>query len=125
MYPSNGTSSGVTVAVRDTNLHVAKGECFGLLGPNGAGKSTTVSMMTRHTPPTRGDARVMGHSVRTDFVGAAKCMGVVTQDNSLYGELDCVEHLWLFARVRGVPDRDIPQVSRHEHLLVPKRSHAG
>jgi len=125
VYPSNGTSSGVTVAVRDTNLHVAKGECFGLLGPNGAGKSTTVSMMTRHTPPTRGDARVMGHSVRTDFVGAAKCMGVVTQDNSLYGELDCVEHLWLFARVRGVPDRDIPQVSRHEHLLVPKRSHAG
>jgi hypothetical protein len=72
-----------------------------------AGKSTTVAMMTRHTPPTRGNAFVMGHSVRTDFTRAAQCMGVVTQDNSLYGELDSVEHLWLFARIRGVPDSQV------------------
>ena len=103
------------MAVRDTNFHVAQGQCFGLLGPNGAGKSTTVSMMTRHTPPTRGDAFVMGHSIRTDFLGAAKCMGVVTQDNSLYAELYSSEHLWLFARVRGVPEVEIPKLV-HECL---------
>jgi ABC-type multidrug transport system ATPase subunit len=43
-------------------------------------------MMTRHTPPTRGDALVMGHSIRTDFEGAAKCMGVVTQVHTHYDQ---------------------------------------
>jgi len=76
----------------------------------GAGKSTTVAMMTRHTPPTRGDASVMGHSVRTDFSSAARCLGVVFQDNSLYGELDSVEHLWFFARIRGVADAEISKL---------------
>jgi hypothetical protein len=33
VYPA--MNAKVTVAVRDTNLHVKKGECFGLLGPNG------------------------------------------------------------------------------------------
>ena len=32
VYANAGVKSGVNVAVRDTNLHVAKGECFGLLG---------------------------------------------------------------------------------------------
>jgi len=67
-------------------------------------------MMTRHTPPTRGDASVMGHSVRTDFASAARCLGVVFQDNSLYGELDSVEHLWFFARIRGVADAEISKL---------------
>ena len=33
VYPA--MNAKVTMAVRDTNLHVKKGECFGLLGPNG------------------------------------------------------------------------------------------
>ena len=70
------------MAVVDTNLAIKKGECFGLLGPNGAGKSTTVSMLTRHACPTRGDGLVMGNSIRDHFHGAAKNMGVVTQGES-------------------------------------------
>jgi ABC-type multidrug transport system ATPase subunit len=33
------------LAVRQLNLAIEKGECFGLLGPNGAGKSTSINMM--------------------------------------------------------------------------------
>jgi ABC-type multidrug transport system ATPase subunit len=33
--------------VRQLNLAIEKGECFGLLGPNGAGKSTSINMMVR------------------------------------------------------------------------------
>jgi ABC-2 type transport system ATP-binding protein len=29
-------------AVRDVDLHVGAGECFGLLGPNGAGKTIVI-----------------------------------------------------------------------------------
>ena len=35
------------LAVRQLNLAIEKGECFGLLGPNGAGKSTSINMMVR------------------------------------------------------------------------------
>ena len=116
VYPG-GRRGGVAVAVVDSNLHVERGECFGLLGPNGAGKSTSVAMLTRHTAPTRGDAEVMGHSIRTAFPTAARSMGVVTQDNSLYGELTAAEHLWLFSRVRGVPEARIPSLV-HDSLMV-------
>ena len=50
------------LGVNDINLSLSQG-AWGLLGPNGAGKSTTVSMMTRHTTPSRGDAYVWD----TDF----------------------------------------------------------
>jgi len=133
VYPNPGVKSGVTVAVQDSNFHVVQGECFGLLGPNGAGKSTTVSMMTRHTPSTRGDVFVMGNSVRQNFTAAARNMGVVTQDNSLYGELDAVTHLSLFARVRGVPEADIPLLvyeslslmELHPHCRKPSKRLSG
>lgn len=35
------------LAVRQLNLAIERGECFGLLGPNGAGKSTSINMMVR------------------------------------------------------------------------------
>lgn len=87
------------------------------------GKSTTISMMTRHTPSTRGDVFVMGKSVRSDFTSAARCMGVVTQDNSLYGELDAVAHLELFARVRGVPESDIASLVHDSLSLMELNPH--
>ena len=57
-------------------------------------------MLTRHTDPTRGDCTIEGHSIRTHFQEAAQQMGVVTQDNTLYADLSCIDHLLLFGRVR-------------------------
>ena len=42
------------VAVRDLNLRIPAGECYGLLGPNGAGKTTTVKMISTLLEPTAG-----------------------------------------------------------------------
>jgi ABC-type multidrug transport system ATPase subunit len=89
------------------NYGVHEGECFGLLGPNGAGKSTTVSMLTRHTTATRGEGKVKGNSVNAAFLDAAKSLGVVTQDNTLYDELSAIEHLELFCKIRGVSEESI------------------
>lgn len=34
----NAKTKQMTPVVKDTCLHIPKGECFGMLGPNGAGK---------------------------------------------------------------------------------------
>ena len=122
VYPAP-TKSGVHVAVKDMNYGVHEGECFGLLGPNGAGKSTTVSMLTRHTAATRGEARVKGSSVNTSFLTAAESLGVVTQDNTLYDELSAVEHLELFSKIRGVPDDHLAATVRDALNLMELEPH--
>jgi len=92
-----------TVAVHDCSFRVQTGQVFGLLGANGAGKSTVCNMVIRATAPTAGDARVGGKSVLDDFGDASKSLGVVAQDNTLWDNLTCTDHLLLFARLRGVP----------------------
>jgi ATP-binding cassette, subfamily A (ABC1), member 3 len=46
IYPSAGVNTVSKVAVKQLNLGIQRGECFGLLGQNGAGKSSTLSCIT-------------------------------------------------------------------------------
>jgi ATP-binding cassette, subfamily A (ABC1), member 3 len=46
IYPSTGVNTVPKVAVKQLNLGIQRGECFGLLGQNGAGKSSTLSCIT-------------------------------------------------------------------------------
>ena len=47
-------------ALRDVDLEVERGETFGIIGHNGAGKSTLLKILSRITPPTRGEADLNG-----------------------------------------------------------------
>lgn len=47
-------SFGKVHAVKNMNLTIPMGKCFGLLGPNGAGKTTLVEMMEGITKPDEG-----------------------------------------------------------------------
>ena len=103
VFPAAKPGDADVVAVRNNCFQVRRGECFGLLGANGAGKSTTLNMIIRHTVPSAGDARIMGHSVLDDFDAAAKHLGVVDQHNTLWDSLSAQDHLELFAMLRGCP----------------------
>ena len=61
--------------------------------------------MTRAVAPTSGDAALGGASVLVDFPAAARRLGVVNQQNTLWGSLSCREHLELFGRLRLAPGR--------------------
>ena len=80
-------SFGETKAVQGVSFEVRQGEIFSLLGPNGAGKTTTISMLSCLLRPNGGDARVMGHSIRTDQMGVKSVLGVVPQELALYEDL--------------------------------------
>lgn len=89
-------------AVDGASFFVTNGEIFSLLGPNGAGKSTTISMLSCLLQPTRGDALVMGHSIRTDPQQVKRAIGVVPQEIALYPDLSARENLEFWGKMYGL-----------------------
>jgi ABC-type multidrug transport system ATPase subunit len=76
-----------------------------LLGPNGAGKTTAFNLLLGLLPASAGAARVLGHEV-TSPAGAAAARprtGVCPQFDVLWGSLSPLEHLRLFAAIKGLP----------------------
>jgi lipopolysaccharide transport system ATP-binding protein len=47
-------------ALKDVSFSVMPGEAFGIIGRNGMGKSTLLKILSRITPPTRGEIRLWG-----------------------------------------------------------------
>ncbi|XP_016065318.1 PREDICTED: retinal-specific ATP-binding cassette transporter [Miniopterus natalensis] len=90
---------------------VRPGECFGLLGVNGAGKTTTFKMLTGDTTVTSGDATVGGKSILTNISEVRRSMGYCPQFDAVDDLLTGREHLYLYARLRGVPAEEIQRVA--------------
>jgi ABC-2 type transport system ATP-binding protein len=95
-------SFGENKAVQGVGFEVKQGEIFSLLGPNGAGKTTTISMLSCLLTPNNGDARVMGHSIRSDPMGVKSVLGVVPQDLALYEDLTARENLSFWGKMYGL-----------------------
>ena len=95
-------SFGDNHAVQGLSFEVAEGEIFSLLGPNGAGKTTTISMLSCLLRPDDGDARIMGHSLRTDDMGVKSVLGVVPQEIALYEDLTARENLTFWGKMYGL-----------------------
>jgi len=95
-------SFGENHAVQGVSFDVRQGEIFSLLGPNGAGKTTTISMLSCLLRPNAGDARVMGHSIRSDQIGVKSVLGVVPQDIALYEDLTARENLSFWGKMYGL-----------------------
>lgn len=100
-------------ALRDLWVGVPPGECFGLLGVNGAGKTTTFKILTGEILPDRGQAFVHGYSVLSDLGSARQSLGYCPQFEALPGAMTGREVLWMYARLRGVPEALIPTMVSH------------
>ncbi|XP_076823215.1 phospholipid-transporting ATPase ABCA3-like isoform X1 [Clavelina lepadiformis] len=96
------------VAVNNLCLGVPEGECFGLLGINGAGKTTTFKMLTGDFRPTSGTAYLDGYDISTQMRKVQQRMGYCPQFDALIEQMTGTETLRMFARLRGVPESDIP-----------------
>ncbi len=94
---------GALTAVDDVSFDVARGEVLGFLGPNGAGKSTTMKMVTGFLDPTSGTAKVCGHDVVSDPIGAQRKIGYLPEGAPLYGDMTPRGLLKFVAEARGIP----------------------
>jgi len=97
------------VAVNHLSFGIPKGECFGFLGINGAGKTSTLKVLSADLLPTTGDAFLDGKSVLTDQASVRHLIGYCPQFDALIGTLTAWEHLALFARIKAVPEVDVPR----------------
>lgn len=96
-------------AVDELSFVVDKREFFGLLGVNGAGKSTTFKMLTGELQATSGNAWVGPYDVSEQRRQYLKCIGYCPQQDALIDHLTGAEMLTLFARLRGLPERQISE----------------
>lgn len=67
-------------ALSDVSFNIEQGEFFGLLGPNGAGKTTLISILAGLTRASKGQVRVHGKDVQTEYQAARRQLGVVPQE---------------------------------------------
>ncbi|MDF2708306.1 MAG: transporter related protein [Nonomuraea muscovyensis] len=78
-------------AVRGISFEVARGELYALLGTNGAGKTTTLDVLEGFHPPTKGQARVLGHDPLTERAAVRQRVGLVLQEAGFYKDLTVAE----------------------------------
>ena len=91
------------VAVSDITLAANAGSLTGVVGPDGAGKTTLLRMLAGVLPPTGGDARLDGVSVRGDPEGVKRRIGYMSQRFGLYADLSVAENIDFYADLYLVP----------------------
>ncbi|XP_077499685.1 phospholipid-transporting ATPase ABCA1-like isoform X2 [Amblyomma americanum] len=89
-------------AVNELSLNFYEGQITSFLGHNGAGKTTTISILTGLYPPTQGTAEIYGRDIRLEMDIIRESLGTCPQYNVLFDNLTVAEHLWFYARLKGL-----------------------
>ncbi len=96
---------GVTKAVSDLDLAIPRGALYGFIGPNGAGKTTTIRMIMGILFPDSGELSILGHQSALD---AKDQVGYLPEERGVYRKMRVGPFLTFMARLKGVPDAEIP-----------------
>src|SRR6476661_2293699 len=96
---------GPTKAVTDMDLAIPRGALYGFIGPNGAGKTTTIRMIMAILFADSGELSVLGHKSALD---AKDRIGYLPEERGIYRKMRVGPFLTFMARLKGVPDSEIP-----------------
>lgn len=114
---------GKQTAVEDVDLDLPPGEIYGLIGPDGAGKSSLLKAIagvlafdggTVDVFDTRLDSEAAAERVKGRLGFMPQGLGL-----NLYADLSVEENIDFFARLRGVPRRELAE--RKRKLLAMTR----
>ncbi|CAM5115675.1 unnamed protein product [Eretmochelys imbricata] len=100
---------GKKVAVDGLTLNFFEGQITSFLGHNGAGKTTTMSILTGLFPPTSGTAFILGKDIRSELSTIRQNLGVCPQHNVLFDLLTVGEHIWFYARLKGLSEEKVKE----------------
>ena len=102
-------SFGNIHAVRGVSFDAPDGKITGLLGPNGAGKSTTLRILYTVLKPDEGGASIDGHDVVAASLDARRVTGALPHGAGLYPHLTARENIAYYARLCGIPKKDLSE----------------
>ncbi len=116
-------SFGGHTALQDVSLTVAEGEFLTMVGPNGAGKTTLLRILASLSRPTSGEAWVDGWNLVGSAAKVRQCIGFISHQPLLYGDLTAEENLRFYGRMYGLPDLParVDEVLEQVGLLARRR----
>jgi ABC-2 type transport system ATP-binding protein len=83
--------------ISDISFEVNKGDVFGFLGPNGAGKTTTMKIITGMCKADKGEIKVFGLDIISNFEKAMRKVGCIIETSEAYEYLSAFKNLQLLA----------------------------
>ncbi|KAF3837016.1 hypothetical protein F7725_004480 [Dissostichus mawsoni] len=99
--------TGKKLAVDGLSMDFYEDQITSFLGHNGAGKTTTMSILTGLFPPTSGTALINGYDILSDMDSIRKYLGMCPQHNVLFNELTVEEHIYFYARLKGLSRQEV------------------
>jgi Cu-processing system ATP-binding protein len=120
---------GAVRAIDNVELRIERGEILGLIGHNGAGKSTLFRMMLGLERPTAGTINVQGVPTGSrEFRAVRRHVGYLPENVVLYDNLNALETLAFFARLKRSPQQQcrqlIAEVGLEHAALRPVREYS-
>ncbi|MCU1378725.1 MAG: hypothetical protein JWN29_1708 [Acidimicrobiales bacterium] len=94
-----GSRRSTLWAVRNVDLEIPPGECFGVIGRNGSGKSTLLQMLAGVTAPTEGRVQVRGRVAPLISVGVG-----------FHSELTGRENVYLNGTILGLSRAELDRL---------------
>ncbi|MDB5826231.1 MAG: mannosyltransferase [Variovorax sp.] len=101
------SDGNATVALRNFNMSVARGEFVAIVGPTGCGKSTTLNMITGLLRPTVGDVTVMGKPVQ----GIDPRIGFVFQADAVFPWRSVINNIAAGPMFRGMAHKEAMELA--------------
>lgn len=97
---------GKTVAVKDLDLQIQRGELVALLGPSGCGKTTTMRAIAGLMPVKSGKITLDGRDI-TRTPANKRGVGLVFQSYALFPHLSVYENVAFGLRLKGMVGQDL------------------
>lgn len=97
---------GDTLALKNLDLTVRRGDIYGLVGDNGAGKTTFLKLVTGQIYATEGELKLFGTYTEKELQKNRKRMGAIVEAPGFYPGLTVEQNLEYYRIQRGMPGRN-------------------
>ncbi|MGM0603588.1 MAG: ABC transporter ATP-binding protein [Bacillota bacterium] len=104
-----GENKNYTLALKDINLEINKGEFICVLGPSGCGKSSLLKTIAGYVKPSSGTIKMQGKIIE----GPDWHRGVVFQSPTLYPWMSVKDNVEFGPKMRNLPNDEIKKIRKY------------